>query len=155
MLGKAERQMRAPLALLAHGFEAWGFVKLNAGLERVDGETDRSKQSAELAVEIEKTQMQARRRRNPNAFQLRASLHDQSAGFRLVRFPRDIAKLCALCQAPPLEPRSIARRETGVLPDALWTASVNGTAEYCGRRGKMAQSPREATIRVMVKAGRR
>jgi hypothetical protein len=79
MLGKAERQMRAPLALLAQGFEARSFVKLNAGLERVDGETDRSEPSAEVAVEIEKTQMQARRRRNPNAFQLHASLHDPPA----------------------------------------------------------------------------
>src|SRR5580658_11327052 len=73
MFGDAERQMRAPLALLAQDFEARGFVKLNAGLERVDGETDRSEPPAEVPVEIEKTQMQARRRRNPNALQLRAS----------------------------------------------------------------------------------
>ena len=102
MFGNAERQMRAPLALLAQGLEARGFVKPNAGLECVDGETDRSEPPAEVPVEIEKTQMQARRRHNPNAFQLRASLHDQFAGFRLARFPRNIAKLCAVCQAPPL-----------------------------------------------------
>ena len=39
-LGNAERKTRAPLALLAQSFEARGFEKLNAGLERVDGKSD-------------------------------------------------------------------------------------------------------------------
>ena len=40
ILGDAERETRAPLALLAQNFEARGFAKLNAGLECVDGESD-------------------------------------------------------------------------------------------------------------------
>ena len=72
--GNTQRQMRAALALLAQSFEAQGITKLNAGLERVDGETDRAESSAEVPVEIEKAQMQAGRSPDPNAFQLRASL---------------------------------------------------------------------------------
>ena len=71
--GDAARETRAPLALLAQNFKAWRFAKLNAGLERVDGETNRSEPAAKISGEIEKTQMQARRRRDLNAFQLRAS----------------------------------------------------------------------------------
>ena len=72
-LGNAERQTRAPLALLARRFEARGLAKLNAGLERGDGKADRAKFPAKVAIEIEKAQMQARRSRDPNAFQLRLS----------------------------------------------------------------------------------
>jgi hypothetical protein len=71
--GNAARQTRAPLALLAQNFKAWRFAKVNAGLKRVDGETDRSELATKIPGEIEKAQMQARRRRDLNAFQLRAS----------------------------------------------------------------------------------
>ena len=64
---------RAPLALLAQNFEARRLAKVNAGLERVDGETDRTEPSAKIPGEIKKTQMQAGRRRDLNALQLRAS----------------------------------------------------------------------------------
>ncbi len=38
--GDAARKARAPLALLAQNFKAWCLAKLDAGLERVDGETN-------------------------------------------------------------------------------------------------------------------
>ena len=101
-LGNAERQTRAPLALLARRFEAQGFAKLNAGLERGDGEADRAKFSAEVAVEIEKAQMQARRSRDPNAFQLRLT-PIRSPGCRPARHDRNIAKLRRVCQARDTE----------------------------------------------------
>ena len=50
-------------------FKAWRFAKLNAGLERVDGEANRSKPAAKIPGKIKKTQMQSRRRRDLNAFQ--------------------------------------------------------------------------------------
>ena len=67
--GDAAGDMGAPLALLAQNFKAWRFAKLNAGLERVDGEADRAEPAAKIPGEIEKTQMQSRRRRDLNAFQ--------------------------------------------------------------------------------------
>ena len=71
----------------------------NAGLECVDGETNRSELSAKIPGKIEKTQMQARRRRDLNAFQLRASSPRSIRRSRLARFRGNIAKLCPLCQA--------------------------------------------------------
>ncbi len=71
--GDAARDMRAPLAFLSQNFEAGRFAKLDAGLEPVDGEADRSKPAAKISGEIKKTEMQSRRRRDPNAFQTRAS----------------------------------------------------------------------------------
>ena len=97
----AARETRAPLALLAQNFKAWRLAKLNAGLERVDGETDRSELSAEIPVEIEKTQMQARRRRDLNALQLRASSPlISSPPAPISEFVGNFARLCAVCQAP-------------------------------------------------------
>ena len=92
-------RLRAPLALLAQNLKARSFAKLNAGLERVDGEANRTELSAKIPGEIEKTQMQARRRRDLNAFQLRASFPDPFAVYG-AEFYRNIAKLCAFCQAP-------------------------------------------------------
>ena len=90
----------APLALLAQNFKAWRFAKLNAGLERVDRETNRSEPTAKIPGEIEKTQMQARRRRHLNAFQLRASFLDSFVAYGFKRIHQNFAKLCAFCQAP-------------------------------------------------------
>ncbi len=45
------------------------------GLERVDGETNRSELTTEIRRKIIKTEMQARRRRELNAYQQRASFH--------------------------------------------------------------------------------
>ena len=98
--GDAARDMRAPLALLAQNFKAWRLAKLNAGLERVDGEANRSKPSAKISGEIEKTQMQSRRRRDLNAFQRAPLLLDSFAAYGLSEFVANIAKLCAFCQAP-------------------------------------------------------
>jgi hypothetical protein len=53
----AARHMRAPLALLARNFKAWHLAELNAGLERVDSEANRSKSAPKVSGEIEKTQM--------------------------------------------------------------------------------------------------
>ena len=99
--GDAPRHARGPLALLAQNLKARRFAKLNAGLERVDGKTNRSKPAAKISAEIEKTQMQSRRRRDLNAFQ-RAPLYPRSLR-RLTVFKRvrwNFAKLCAFCQAP-------------------------------------------------------
>ena len=73
--GDAARNMRAPLALLAQNFKARRFAKLNAGLERVDGEANRSEPAAKIPGEIKKTQMQSRRRRDLNAFQRAPLFH--------------------------------------------------------------------------------
>ena len=74
----AAREMSGSLALLAHNLEARSLAKMNAGVERVDGETNRTEPSAKIPGEIEKPEMQARRRRDLNAFQLRrlfSSIH--------------------------------------------------------------------------------
>ena len=84
--GDAARDMRAPLALLAQNFKAWRFAKLDAGLERVDGETNRSKPSAKIPGEIKKAQMQSRRRRDLNAFQRAPLLLDSFAAYGLSEF---------------------------------------------------------------------
>ena len=67
--GDAARDPRAPLALLAQDLKARRFAKFNAGFERVDGEADRSKPAAKITGEIEKTQVQARRRSDLKALQ--------------------------------------------------------------------------------------
>jgi hypothetical protein len=72
--GEMPRQARRTITLFAQYFEAPGIAKLDARLECVDGEADRAETAAEVAIEIEKAQMQARSRGNPNAFQFRASL---------------------------------------------------------------------------------
>jgi hypothetical protein len=77
-LGDLARQARRPLAFFAQCFEAHGVAKLNARLECIDGEPDRTESAAEVAIEIEKAQMQARSRGNPNAFQLRGLTRDRS-----------------------------------------------------------------------------
>ena len=82
-------------------------AKMNAGLERVDGETNRSEPSAKIPGEIEKTQMQTRRRRDLNAFQLRASSPRSIRRLRLRRIHRNIAKLCARL---PSARRDVARQ---------------------------------------------
>ena len=76
--GDAAGEARAPLALVAQNLKAWCFAQLNAGFECVNSETNRSEASAKIPGKIEKTQMQARRRRDLNASQLRASLHIRS-----------------------------------------------------------------------------
>src|ERR1700733_1671000 len=95
--GDAAHDMRAPLALLAQKFKAWRFAKLDAGFERVDGETNRSEPAAKISGEIEKTQMQARRRRHLNAFQLRAS----SSIIRRLRFQANSSELCETLRVLP------------------------------------------------------
>ena len=134
--GDAKRKPRAPLALLAQRFKARGFAKLNGGLERVDGEYRSSRTPAEVAVEIEKTQMQARRRRNPYAFQLRASLQDHSPAFRLARFDRNIAKLCARLPSAGCE-------KSGGAPFACGGSTVDLAEARQPRRGgvEMLWSP--------------
>ena len=85
--------MRAPLALLAQDFKARRLAKLNTGLERVDGETNRTELSAKISGEIEKTQMQARRRRDLNAFQLTrlfSSIHPPFAARRIHRNMKEL-----------------------------------------------------------------
>src|ERR1700721_534256 len=92
--------MDAPLALLAQNFKARRFAKLNPGFERVDGEANRSKSATQISSEIEKTQMQSRRRRDLNAFQRAPLLLDSFAAQGFKRIRRNLAKLCTLCQAP-------------------------------------------------------
>src|ERR1700677_3210747 len=99
-LSQAARDLRGPLALLAQNLKAWRFAKLNAGFEPVDGEADRSKPAAKITGKIKKTQMQSRRRRDLNAFQRAPLLLDSFAACGFKRIRRDLAKLCALCQAP-------------------------------------------------------
>ena len=92
--GDAARRTRAPFALLAQNFKALRFAKLNAGLERVNGEADRAKPAAKISGEIEKTQMQSRRRRDLNAFQRAPLFLDSFAayGFKRIRLTlRDFA----------------------------------------------------------------
>ena len=96
-----------PLALLAQNFKARRFAKLNAGLERVDGETNRSEPAAKIPGKIEKTQMQARRRRDLNAFQRAPLFLDSFAACGSSEFVANIAKLCAFCQAPKREHGSV------------------------------------------------
>ena len=73
---------------------------MNAGLERVDGETDRTEPSAKIPGKIKKTEMQARRRRDLNAFQLRVSFPRSIRRPRLNGIHRNIAKLRVFRQAP-------------------------------------------------------
>ena len=47
--------MSGSLALLAQNLEARSLAKMNAGVERVDGETNRTEPSAKIPGEIEKT----------------------------------------------------------------------------------------------------
>ena len=135
--GDAARQHRAPLALLAQHLEARRLAKVNAGLERVDGETDRTEPSAKIPGEIKKTQMQAGRRRDLNAFQLRASFPRSIRRSRRKRIPRNIAKLRTLCQAPHATNRMTACRRVTVLPRA------RVKSECCGGSTKMPQSLEE------------
>ncbi len=105
--GDAARDMRAPLALLAQNFEARRLAKLNAGLERVDGEANRSKPAAEISGEIEKTQMQARRRRDLNAFQRAPLFLDSFAAWGLSEF---VATLRDFVRFAKRRRRQITRR---------------------------------------------
>ena len=75
------------------------FTKLNAGLERVDGETNRSELAAKISGEIEKTQMQARRRRDLNAFQLSASFRDPFAVYGSANSSEHCETSCSLPSA--------------------------------------------------------
>jgi hypothetical protein len=84
--GDPARDIRAPLALRAENFKASRFVKLNASLERVDGEADRSKPAAKISREIEKTQVQSRRRRDLNALQTRLFVPDFFAAHGAIEF---------------------------------------------------------------------
>ena len=79
--GDAAREMSRSLALLAQSLEGRSLAKMNSGVERVDGETNRTEPPAKIPGEIEKPEMQARRRRNLNAFQLRrlfSQIHSRS-----------------------------------------------------------------------------
>ena len=105
-LGDATREMRAALALLAQNLEARRSAKMNAGEECVDGETDRTELSAEVSVKIEKAQMQARRRCDLNAFQLRPS----SSRSTRRRLPVNLLELCETLRVLPSRRRD--QRET-------------------------------------------
>ena len=92
--GDAAREMSASLALLAQNLEGRSLAKMNAGLERVDGETNRPEPSAKIPGEIEKPEMQARRRRDLNAFQLRrlfSSIHPPSGARNSIGTLRNFA----------------------------------------------------------------
>ena len=80
-LGDLVREARCPLALGAHNFKARRSAKVNARLECIDSETNRSEPSAKIPGEIEKAQVETRRGRNLNAFQLRlfSSIHSSFA----------------------------------------------------------------------------
>lgn len=150
-LGNAERQTRAPLALLARRFEAQGLAKLNAGLERGDGEADRAKFPAEVAIEIEKAQMQARRSRDPNAFQLRLT-PIRSPACRPARHDRNIAKLRRVCQARDTRLLPHVRHFHALAPGRLEAQASSARAEIAG--GSMSHS-RTATCGSRLKTGAR
>jgi hypothetical protein len=80
-LGDSVCKIRRPLALRPDNFETRRSAKMNARLECIDSETNRSEPSAKIPGEIEKAQVETRRGRNLNAFQLRlfSSIHSSFA----------------------------------------------------------------------------
>ena len=146
--------LRAPLALLAQNFKARRFAKLNAGLERVDGEANRSKPAAKIPGEIEKTQMQSRRRRDLNAFQRAPLLLDSFAAYGLSEF---VGTLRNFVRFAKRRARQITRRGSpgDFEPIVTWVPATPIQSQCCGRPIKMPQSPDGGMLRLRLKTGGR
>lgn len=138
-------QTRTPFAFLAQHAQARRLTKLNARLESVNGQSDRSEPPPKIAVQIEKAQVQPGRRRNPNTSQ-------SGASFPIIfaRLDCNIAKFFAACEAlspgnsnasPPLSAPNRPPPPTMAPFTAERLQSVEVQyGESCGRRPKMRKS---------------
>jgi hypothetical protein len=136
--------MGAPLALLAQNFKVRRFVKLNASLERVDGEADRSKPAAKITSEIEKTQVQSRCRRDLNALQTRLFIFDSFATRGATEF---VATLRVFARFAKRRARQISR--------CGWLAPLCCNAEGIALLRGHVQNATVAPMRLRLKTGGR